>query len=467
MAPIQPADGGGGAIDVTPDDVNSAAQTFAKQQDQLGNVWSALASSLHAGMAGNDGGAQKFAGKYDPAAKAVWKAFESGCRVLGGISNGLVQTANNYLKAEHASTASGKGKGTVSSYPPPPVAEDIFVTGPDPAEGSGHSSAPDWLAKYWPNGDPDALRDAAGAWRKAADGVNGVTQTLHGAVNSITENSNTKCLQAMSEFWDSLAKPGDHTAILTALHDACQSIAKACDAYAKAIDDARNNLKTALAEAGIAVAVTTIIGILLTPFTLGGSDAGAGAADAAEVAAIAGPVVEEFEATVATDVEAAISADAATGLDAVADAVPDIETAEADTTDVDSTVDEELNKTEEESPTRPNESGGTPSEVDKFEAKNFRNDQTAQRHLRDHGADFGSQSVQDYEQSADDFLKQAQENGYPARVDADGRVRIYDPGTNTFGVYDSDGTIVSYYKPSSPTYWERNSPDWGDPVKWK
>jgi hypothetical protein len=464
MAPVPP--GGGGSIDVTPDDVDSAALTFAKQQDALGDVWSTLASSLHAGMAGNDGGAQKFGSKYDPAAKAVWKAFESACVVIGGISTGLVQTANNYLKAEHSSTA-GK-KSAHQPFPAPPVADDIFVTGPDPAEGQSHSSVPDWLAKYWPNGDPDALRQAAGAWRTAATGVDDLTQTLHGAVDSITENNNARDLRAMQAFWNSLAAPGDKTAILTGLHDACQSIGKACDAYAKAIDDARNNLKTALAEAGVAVVVTTVIGILLTPFTLGGSDAGAGAADAAEVAAIAGPIAEEFESTVATEVGETIAADVATDLEATADAVPDIEAAEADSTDVDSTVDDELNKSEGDTPDQPNDTTeGSPTEVEKFEAKNFRNDQTAQRHLRDHGADFGSTSVEEYEQSADNFLQEAQENNYPARADADGRIRIYDPNTNTFGVYDSDGTIVSYYKPSSPTYWERNSPSWGDPVKWK
>lgn len=92
----------------------------------------------------------------------MWQSFESDCRVIGGIANGLVQTANNYAKAEHTSTATGRGGPT--TYPPPPVADDIFVTGPDPAEGAGHSSVPDWLAQYWPNGDTDALRSAAQAW---------------------------------------------------------------------------------------------------------------------------------------------------------------------------------------------------------------------------------------------------------------------------------------------------------------
>lgn len=377
MAP-NPPPGGGGSIDVTPDDVNSAALTFAKQQDTLGDVWSTLASSLHAGMAGNDGGAQKFAGKYDPAAKAVWHAFESACRVIGGISTGLVQTANNYLKAEHHSTASGKGAH--HPYPPPPVADDIFVTGPDPAEGAGHSSVPDWLAKYWPNGDPDALRQAAGAWRTAATGVQNVTQTLHGAVNGITESNNAQDLEAMSAFWNSLAGAGSKKAILTVLHDACVSIAKACDAYAKAIDDARHKLETALAEAGIAVTLTTIVGILLTPFTLGGSDAGAGAADAAEVAAIAGPVAEEFETTVATEVGESIAADVAVDLESAADAVPDIEAAEAETSDVDSTVEEELEQAEDETPTRPESAPKLKVDDSQFGTK-------IAKHARDYGLD--------------------------------------------------------------------------------
>ncbi|MFL6120574.1 hypothetical protein [Actinophytocola sp.] len=346
MAPPPPENTG--KVDVTPDEVNSAAGTFAKQQDQLGNVWSNLAMALSPGMAGNDGGAQKFAAKYDPAAKAVWKAFGSAIRVLGGTAKGLVQTANNYVKAEEHSTAGKKPAG--DKFPPPMVADDIYVTGPDPAEGEGHSSVPDWLAKYWPNGDPDKLRDAAKAWRTARDGVDDVTTALQGAVTGITDYNDADDIAAMGEFWDSLAKPGDRKAVLTGLHDACDDIAKACDAYAKAIDDARDNLKTALAEAGIAVALTTVVGILLTPFTLGGSDAAAGAADAAEVAAIAGPLVEEFEATVATEVGTAIAEDVAIDLEATAEAVPDIEAAEAEAADVDETVDEELTSAEEQAP---------------------------------------------------------------------------------------------------------------------
>ncbi|MGH3624105.1 MAG: hypothetical protein ACRDQ5_20315 [Sciscionella sp.] len=453
--------------DVTPEDVNSAATTFAKQQDKLGDVWSDLAVALtnNTGMAGNDGGADKFAHRYDPAAKSVWSAFESAVKVIGAVSRGLVTTANNYVRAEHHST-SGK-KNDPHTFHEPFVADDISVSGPDPSKGEGHSSVPDWLSKYWPNGDPDKLRAAGRAWHKARDGVSDITSTLHGAVRSITESNSTECLDAMESFWNSLAKQGDKKAILTALHDACDGLGNACDKYAQAIDDAHSKLKGALIGAGIAVGLTTIAGILLTPFTGGGSDVGAAAADSAEVAAIAGPIVEEFEATVLADVDAAVSADLAVDLEATAEAVPDIEAAEADLEDVDATVDKELTDSEGKTPQEKTDPGGEPTELDRTDATDFRSDQSAAKHYSKHGSDFGATSQQEYTQGARDFLRSAEENNSPARVDADGRIRVYDPQTNTFGVYDSDGTIVSYYKPTSPDYWERNSDSWGQPVRWK
>jgi hypothetical protein len=65
---------------------------------------------------------------------------------------------------------------------------------------------PDFLAKYWPNGDPGKLRAAAGAWRAAQSSLGDIIGRLHTAVQSMTDANNAECLQAMNEFWDSLAK---------------------------------------------------------------------------------------------------------------------------------------------------------------------------------------------------------------------------------------------------------------------
>jgi pyocin large subunit-like protein len=107
-------------------------------------------------------------------------------------------------------------------------------------------------------------------------------------------------------------------------------------------------------------------------------------------------------------------------------------------------------------------------EVTKFEADHFGNAERSTGHFEDHAADFGYQTEEEYVNGASNFLREAEQNGYPARVDSMGNVRVYDPTTNRFAVYDSNnGVIRSFYKPSSSTYWERNSPSWGKSVQWK
>lgn len=149
-------------VDITPADVNWAAGTFAREQSTLDDIWDHLAQVLDAdrGMAGNDKAATTFAARYDPAAKAAWSAFGAGIRTLGGVANGLVTTANNYLKAEAHSTATGSR--TPQQFNAPAVLFDVLMYGPAPAKGDGDSAVPEFLQKFWPNGHPDRLRNAAG-----------------------------------------------------------------------------------------------------------------------------------------------------------------------------------------------------------------------------------------------------------------------------------------------------------------
>jgi len=80
------------------------------------------------------------------------------------------------------------------------------------------------------------------------------------------------------------------------------------------------------------------------------------------------------------------------------------------------------------------------------------NSNTLARHFRDHGADFAASSADDYARQASEFL---QRPGSLTKIDADGVIRVYDPGTNTFGAYNPNGTTRTFFKPSSPTYWDR------------
>ncbi len=76
---------------------------------------------------------------------------------------------------------------------------------------------------------------------------------------------------------------------------------------------------------------------------------------------------------------------------------------------------------------------------------------TLARHFRDHGADFAATSADDYARQASEFLQQP---GTLTKIDADGVIRVYDPAANTFGAYNPNGTTRTFFKPSSPTYWD-------------
>jgi hypothetical protein len=347
----RPAEGGGGAdqpIDIYPDDLNLVAGKFATGQNNLDTAASALNAALQnaAGMAGNDDYGHNFARKYDPAAKALFNTLSAAIRAIGQASEALVTTANNYLKADHHSNAR-KGKGAPKLYPWPPVVTDIMYPDPASAVGPGHSSVPSVIAKYWPNGHQDKLRDAATAYRTASTAIQGIGRSLHTQVQSLTDNNSDDSVTAMAGFWAKIWQDGGNTgkAPLSAAHDACDKLASACDKFAHAIDEAHSSTEEKLAGAGIAIGLTTALGVVLTVVTAGASDVGAAALDGAEAGAILGGVEATAEAAIA-EIDTAVIADVGTELEAAAEAVPEIETVDAETTEVEEALDEELSETE-------------------------------------------------------------------------------------------------------------------------
>ncbi|MGH3525074.1 MAG: hypothetical protein ACRDU4_20145, partial [Mycobacterium sp.] len=144
------------------------------------------------------------------------------------------------------------------------------------------------LSKFWPNAHTDKLRAAATAWHNTAQAVETVTWNAQAALDHLESNDDTT--QAIGGFWSKICNPGDNTTVLAAAYQICQSLGDACGKYADAIDNKRSDVKGKMIGAGFAVGVTSIVGVLGTLVTGGGSDAAAGEADVAEVAAIVGDV---------------------------------------------------------------------------------------------------------------------------------------------------------------------------------
>lgn len=87
--------------------------------------------------------------------------------------------------------------------------------------------------------------------------------------------------------------------------------------------------------------------------------------------------------------------------------------------------------------------------------------ETLPDHFARHGSDFGARDPDDYAAQAHAFLEHAKTAGLPAKRDRDGELRIYDPATGTFGAYNANGTTKTFFKPGSPSYFERQH---GEPV---
>jgi hypothetical protein len=142
-----------GPIDVTPSDLNAAAATFAGGQTRLDGIADTLGDALRAaaGMAGDDKYGKQFAKSYDPAVKALFRTLSAAVRAIGQSADGLVRTANNYLKADHHSNPRA-AKKPLQQYPWPGVIDDVLYPDPPSAIGAGSNHWPPPLDKYWVNG---------------------------------------------------------------------------------------------------------------------------------------------------------------------------------------------------------------------------------------------------------------------------------------------------------------------------
>ena len=84
------------------------------------------------------------------------------------------------------------------------------------------------------------------------------------------------------------------------------------------------------------------------------------------------------------------------------------------------------------------------------------NTASLQDHFDRHGRDFSSRSPDDYAAQAWLFLQRARAEGLPMKLDdTDGTLRVFDPKTRAFAAYNEKGLTKTFFKPESPTYWQR------------
>jgi pyocin large subunit-like protein len=76
-------------------------------------------------------------------------------------------------------------------------------------------------------------------------------------------------------------------------------------------------------------------------------------------------------------------------------------------------------------------------------------------HFARHGRDFGAKDADDYARMAWEFLQRAKTEGFPAKQDETGVLRVFDPRSGAFAAYNRDGTTKTFFKPGSRDYFAR------------
>src|SRR5689334_7572052 len=208
-------------------------------------------------MAGRDPVLAAWRARYDAVAAAQWAASVTAVGTLGAVVTKFAATADTYLSAEHAAHAGvgpargagGQGTRTPTAAPPragpaaaPAARPDgggplmqpgaAGVPSPGAGPGAGASSGapgaggastgaggppsstgaagpdvPDALAPYFPGGDPEVLRLAAGRWGALAAGMRRIATTGDDTFRRLTAGGDGAAFSAMRTFWARRSTP--------------------------------------------------------------------------------------------------------------------------------------------------------------------------------------------------------------------------------------------------------------------
>ncbi|MFF9479754.1 restriction endonuclease fold toxin-2 domain-containing protein [Streptomyces sp. NPDC014733] len=217
---------------------------------------------------------------------------------MAAISSRLLAMATNYLMAEDHATRALAGKIDTTS----PLKSSPGACDPSQAHnslpmvtGSKEVHEIPVIGKFWPQGDPEKLRNAAHTWATCADLIDEAQGNARRHAADVKEQCRGEAFDRFHDYtakvYSDRASGGKSTSpslpLMENISASCRLMHDACNEYADAIDTCRHTL----IGLGVAAGVVTAAGVILTVFTLGASDGAAAAGDAAlagEAAAAAG-----------------------------------------------------------------------------------------------------------------------------------------------------------------------------------
>lgn len=252
---------------VTIADLGSAAAAFARLQADGSAAVAAASSVLSscAGMAGDDPVVARWRERYDPLTAALWAAIGASERMLGDIAVRLTDTGNAYLAGEHAATP-GVSRAP-ARLPPVGVRDGVSAAAPPPC--TGPDGIPDFLAEYFPGGDPPRLRSAAAAWAALATELDDVGRAGDAAFRSLVDANSGATFSAMRTFWARQYVDCGTDPLFNAIALAARQLERSCGSLAELIERTRAAVLGVIGEASKSMEPLEPIAKALGPLTRG------------------------------------------------------------------------------------------------------------------------------------------------------------------------------------------------------
>ncbi len=239
-----------------------------------------------AGMAGDDSSATEFVAAYDEAAAEGVAALGDLVDSCAGLARLSEASAANHRAAEMGSIIGGASVYEGGTLPPDGHVTVLPVRlpsslGGDPAGLPGELT---WLFDHlegfvWPDADTGRLREAAGAWRSAGQGLEGLAGHCESAIAGLGR-------QRSPEIPIALAAADGLRETLRDLVEQYAALAAACDEYADLVEEHRRQVlelaRWLLAQVVEGIVISVAIGALT-----------AGAGTAAGLAAVVARVAAE------------------------------------------------------------------------------------------------------------------------------------------------------------------------------
>lgn len=264
--------------------------------DQVGDpLWSAVGQALReaascTGMAGDDPTGLAWATQYGSSAPLAAQAAEDVINGAYRLSSMLAATADNYARADAASTIGERH-----------AVDEVIADLPGPVEvtlgtrfgdvGGAASSAPyGWsliehmVRMAWPDGHQDRLREAAAAWNRSADALSGHASDVDLAALDAIRDDLLEWHDIRTACWSLAGHVRD-------VADAHRSLGRACAQLAHHLDVAHAEIGHEVVVLLAESAAIETAGAAVSFLTAGLAEAPTQAAEAARVSATVARIV--------------------------------------------------------------------------------------------------------------------------------------------------------------------------------